>query len=767
MEGGLRLREKDGYRLLYTGMTLAIVLTGAGHFLGIARPDVRHILAAALSIVLCIGMQMLTVKGRLFGILLTVVFACVIVQTTGVRQWGMFLRSWFLWVTGRSGWDPVWRTGYELLLVAALSVGCYLAQFVLEKFLVVKVLTADILVSLLLFCLLTQWQLSHAGVVFSLCYVIMVYAEWIQREWKKVGSGNRQRSMLWLTPFMALYFFLMLLTPTPEKPYEWEFVRRTCSQIGEVFIGFTQNLFRGGEDDFDMALSGFSEEGNLHDDLEENGREIMTVQGMNSLMTNVYLTGKIYDTFDGKRWLQENHAADSDAFADAMQMQEAARRYEADHVQNYLSTATLRIRYRYFRTSCLFVPLKARRVQAPRGRETYFWDGDNLLFSEKKGFGTAYEVDYYQMNAGTEGFDRFLRAALGQPDNTAEERRERIYEIYGEEVTLSEETRRYLESLTADAGDPLERLRLLEQELSSYTYTKRPEPLPDGIADAGEFLDYFLLESREGYCTHFATAFTLLARALGLPSRYVQGFCVPMKKTETSVYGDMAHAWPEVYLDGAGWIPFEPTPGYAGIRYTPWATEDEEADIAVTYGMSSQNADEGVTAEAVAEKDTAKKEEAPDSDVGRFLTVMGRALLAVCVTGIVALALQRVIRGKRYRRMDAAGKLRMEIAVNLRILKFLGLRRGETETLQEFRERAVRSGMLRVSGEGGERRAEDGCSLRCIEDYEEILYGEKEALPKMVDTAVRERKELMTALREQKRWWYFFFRFRLAAVSFR
>ena len=71
------------------------------------------------------------------------------------------------------------------------------------------------------------------------------------------------------------------------------------------------------------------------------------------------------------------------------------------------------------------------------------------------------------------------------------------------------------------------------------------------------------------------------------------------------------------------------------------------------------------------------------------------------------------------------GKFRMEIAVNLRALGLLGLRRGEGETLQEFRE-----------------RAESLCALQCINDYEEILYGEKAAGQEMLETAVRERKEL-------------------------
>ena len=90
------------------------------------------------------------------------------------------------------------------------------------------------------------------------------------------------------------------------------------------------------------------------------------------------------------------------------------------------------------------------------------------------------------------------------------------------------------------------------------------------------------------------------------------------------------------------------------------------------------------------------------------------------------------------------GKFRMEIAVNLRALGLLGLRREEGETLQEFRE-----------------RAESLCALQCISDYEEILYGEKAAGQEMLETAVRERKELLAVLRERKKWRYVLFLCRL------
>lgn len=765
METGLRLQGKDGYRLLYTAILFCMVLTGAGRFLGITDPSVVHILTAAVVIALCVVIQLLKGRSRMVFVILTAVFFMVVIMAVGVRQCALFLQMWLRWAVGAPGWEEEWSIGYELIQTALLAFLCYAVQFVLERYLVVKVLTADILISLLLFCLLTEWEVSHIGVAFLLCYVFMVYAEWVQQEWKKTGSVDRKRHMLWIMPFVVLYFLLLWIMPAPEHPYEWRFVRKTYSQISESFINLTQNLISGDGDDFDTTLSGFSEEGDVRDELEENGQEVMTVRASGRLMTNVYLTGKIYDTFNGREWIQENHVSDAHEFEDTMQTLKAAERFEEGSLRDYLASVRLTVRYRYFRTEYLFAPLKTNQIQVPGEREPYLRDGDNLLFRRRRGYGTEYEVNYYQINAGAYDFDQFLkRSDMPEED---EERTRRIYGSYLEDIVLSAETERYLEALTEGVDDPVDRLRIIEHELSSWLYTRHPEKMPEGIGSAGEFLDYFLMESREGYCTHFATAFALLARVQGIPSRYVQGFCVPMEKEETPVYSDMAHAWPEVYLDGVGWIPFEPTPGYGRIRYTPWETEQGNEGIVVTYEEPSQK-----EAGEIAGEETYAEEAADERGVGvrRFFEVVGYAAAVVCVTGMIFLTLQRVLRRRRYRRMNMTGKFLMEAAVNRKVLAAFGLRRDEKETLQEFRERAISGELLQLPrkltqyGEGpqefGDRAARIGCRLKFVEDYEEILYGEKEADEDMVRTAVAERKELMRVLKEKKKWRYFVLYFR-------
>ena len=72
-------------------------------------------------------------------------------------------------------------------------------------------LTADLVISYLLFCLLTEWEVSHTAVAFSLCYIMVVYAEWIQREWDKVKGLHRHH-------LPVIFLQLILQQAIPGKP---------------------------------------------------------------------------------------------------------------------------------------------------------------------------------------------------------------------------------------------------------------------------------------------------------------------------------------------------------------------------------------------------------------------------------------------------------------------------------------------------------------------------------------------------------------------
>ena len=137
-------------------------------------------------------------------------------------------------------------------------------------------------------------------------------------------------------------------------------------------------------------------------------------------------------------------------------------------------------------------------------------------------------------------------------------RSNRIHEIYTQlPDAFPERVRDLAKDVTKEGENNFQKMTMLEQFLnSSFTYTLTPGPSPQNQ----DFVDYFLFDLQMGYCVHFATAFVTMARSLGMPARYVEGFLVVDRTREVYVLNNMAHAWAEVYFEGYGWVRFEPTP---------------------------------------------------------------------------------------------------------------------------------------------------------------------------------------------------------------
>ena len=123
--------------------------------------------------------------------------------------------------------------------------------------------------------------------------------------------------------------------------------------------------------------------------------------------------------------------------------------------------------------------------------------------------------------------------------------------------------------VTADAATDYDRLTALQRWFRGGEFQYSLEaPVEEGFDGSGAEAVARFLEVREGYCVHFASAFALMARTLHMPSRIVVGYLPGTPTTDSidgqpvfTVYSSQLHAWPEVYFDGIGWIPFEPTSG--------------------------------------------------------------------------------------------------------------------------------------------------------------------------------------------------------------
>ncbi len=133
--------------------------------------------------------------------------------------------------------------------------------------------------------------------------------------------------------------------------------------------------------------------------------------------------------------------------------------------------------------------------------------------------------------------------------------------------TVTERTRQLAAELAAGRSSSYEVAAAIESYLRGYPYDLEV-PGPPGGADVA---DFFLFDLARGYCDYYATAFAILARLNGLPTRFATGYITAFwdwESQEWTVTEAEAHSWPEVYFPELGWIPFEPTAGRPALERT-------------------------------------------------------------------------------------------------------------------------------------------------------------------------------------------------------
>ena len=114
---------------------------------------------------------------------------------------------------------------------------------------------------------------------------------------------------------------------------------------------------------------------------------------------------------------------------------------------------------------------------------------------------------------------------------------------------------------------------------SNYRYTLDLPRVPSGR----DPVDYFLFDTRSGYCEQFATAETLLLRYLGVPARLATGYATGQYDAlldQSVVREHDAHAWVEVWFAGHGWVPVDPTPGVDPLAATRFPSHWAAGDVA-------------------------------------------------------------------------------------------------------------------------------------------------------------------------------------------
>jgi hypothetical protein len=129
---------------------------------------------------------------------------------------------------------------------------------------------------------------------------------------------------------------------------------------------------------------------------------------------------------------------------------------------------------------------------------------------------------------------------------------------------LPEPVRQEAWRVVGEATNAYDAASSIEQHLRSLKYSTRV-PVPPADRD---WVSFLLFESKEGYCDYYATAMTVMLRAIGIPARVASGYVTGDWDPATQSYlisERHAHTWTEVYFPGYGWITFEPSANRPGL----------------------------------------------------------------------------------------------------------------------------------------------------------------------------------------------------------
>lgn len=134
--------------------------------------------------------------------------------------------------------------------------------------------------------------------------------------------------------------------------------------------------------------------------------------------------------------------------------------------------------------------------------------------------------------------------------------------------TISPQVVALTESITSKAKSPFSKALAIQNYLTGPTF-HYDTTVPG--SDSTDALEQFLLTSKRGFCQQFSAAMAVMARIAQIPSRVAVGFTHGLRQPDGSwlVTTHDAHAWPELFFPGFGWLPFEPTPRNDGQAITP------------------------------------------------------------------------------------------------------------------------------------------------------------------------------------------------------
>lgn len=278
------------------------------------------------------------------------------------------------------------------------------------------------------------------------------------------------------------------------------------------------------------------------------------------------------------------------------------------------------------------LPYAPRRVTTSRGHWGFATESLDAVANDPVTAGMTYETEWIEVRPTAQ---QLQGATVGNP---REGERSRALP-----ADLPTDIRSLAEEVTANTAAPDARAQAIQAYLRSSRFTYSTDEQP---GTGYEALTRFLFDDRTGYCEQFASAFAILGRAVGLPTRVVVGFTPGELADGTyTVTGEQMHAWPEVFYQGLGWVSYEPTPGAATTPVD--GTQDPTPSPAASPASSTPSA---TTTAAATASPSGAESPTPPATVGGPPSRLASWAVGGALVVVAAGALPAFVRKRQRRR---------------------------------------------------------------------------------------------------------------------
>jgi len=238
-----------------------------------------------------------------------------------------------------------------------------------------------------------------------------------------------------------------------------------------------------------------------------------------------------------------------------------------------LSPRLMQVRMLRDSASTMFVPQRLRTLTAEDRLTPYFNLSSEVFATSNLQPGDVWTVEAPLFTSQDSGIRQLVEAAAAAEDPNWATVCDRYLQLHEQ---IDQRVYEMATQATAGISSPYDQAIALERFLASNFAYNLDVPLQSPNHD---FVSSFLIEGKEGYCTYFASAMTVMCRMAGLPARYVEGYVAyPDGEGLAVVTGKEGHAWTEVYFRGFGWVTFDATP--ISVEYPdvpPEASENSDS----------------------------------------------------------------------------------------------------------------------------------------------------------------------------------------------